>query len=782
MSSSPQATPSMIPAKSSAGESIEAPAGPRQSGIWISLFLLFIYLLSYSGIPHAVDELSALSVTETFYLSGDRHVNQMEWDQSRTPPQNIAGVDGNLYSKKGFGVSLVALPLLSIGKRWPGMGAVQLTFLTGALITALAVYCFYRLTISLAYSQQTALWGAVALGIGTLLWPYARTLFGESLGVLGLSMALAGAVAFRRTSGGRPGYASLVVTGVGLAVLTLAKSANAIVAPFFALYLLYVVLWEGRKNLAVGKVILQGLCVSIPFGIGVLVTVGYNYARFHTLLTFPLESFEAFSTPLALGLFGLLASPGKGLLWYVPLVWLALLGLPKWGNQRRLPDFLLGLASLLAPIVLYALWYDWPGGRAWGPRMIVVTMPAVAMLALPALDGLVECTAARWQRWATALLLGLSVLVQAPGVLVNFELREAFDMQGGVTFEQLLWRVDHSPLVTYWGSVIRGPHDPWWLQPSVLSLALWQWMAILALALFCIVLLWFSAKTDSGPKQNRWLAGLAVALAAFGLVIVLVSADDIRWHERSADHADNLAVISFLNDEAERGDLVLLDLLPGNDLDGRQWLWMNRGPADLRYLGWLRKERFDDGASVRLSAWLKSADRVWLTLQETDEGDSRSTTEQWLDTWGYRGRQAWVGSQRVVEYLAASPDSGWLAQPHSFEEALILNQYRVDQRKTGYAVDLVWDRLPSPDLRFSLQALDDAGQLVAQVDRSPGRLEGFTDRIGLSTESPSYQIVLKVYDAEDGHVLLVQNATGETADYLTLVIGDQGLISETENR
>ncbi len=773
MSSSAPSTSSETGGGQSAPQPVYQPV-EQWSGLWVTLLLLFVYLLSYSGVPHAVDELSALSAAETISISGGWpvnhwHVNQMEWDQSRTPPQNIAGIDGNLYSKKGIGASLIALPLLWVGKHWPGAGAVQLAFLTGALVTALAAYCFYRLTLYLDYAPKTAFWGAIALGLGTLLWPYARTLFGESLGALGLSMALAGAVAFRRGVV-RRGYVPLLVAGIGLAILTLAKSSNAVVAPFFAIYLIYARLWEGRKNLVLGELILQALCVAIPVAIGVAITVGYNYARFRTVWTFPLEPFESFSTPLRLGLAGLLVSPGKGLLWYVPLLWLALLGLPKWTHRRRLPDYLLASASLLAPIVLYALWYDWPGGRAWGPRMIVVTMPAIAMLALPALDGLVEGTASRWARWATGLLLGVSVAVQLPAVLVNFELREAADMQAGVTFEQLLWSVDHSPLITYWQSVIQGPHDVWWLQPFLRSLAIWQWTAILTLGGLIVALLWFSARATTAGRRAGLTAGLVLALALFGLTIVLSSADDPRWHERTADHADNLAIFALLDDTAGPGDLALLDMLPGYDSEGRQWLWMNSGPADLAYLGWLRKPAMDDAASARLGAWLEPYNRIWLTLQETDDGDTGSTTERWLDQWGYRGGQTWIGSQRVVEYVIAASDSPWVSEPNSFDGALTLDAYRVAQGETAgsYAVDLDWAQAAPPDLRFSLQALDAAGQLVAQVDRAPGGLDDFTDRVGLSTASPVEQIILKVYGADDSHVLPVLTGDGHVSDYLIL--------------
>ena len=63
------------------------------------------------------------------------------------------------------------------------------------------------------------------------------------------------------------------------------------------------------------------------------------------------------------------------------------------------------LAATLIVITLlfYAKWYDWTGGRAWGPRLLVMTTPALLLLCLPALDRLRQSQgAARWWIGAAA--------------------------------------------------------------------------------------------------------------------------------------------------------------------------------------------------------------------------------------------------------------------------------------------------------------------------------------------------------------------------------------------
>jgi hypothetical protein len=758
---------------------------------WLSLGMLLAYLCTYADVPHAVDELSALSAADSWLAGQGWQVNQMEWDQARTPPQNAVGVDGNLYSKKGIGISLAVLPFLSLAKWWGTVGAVQLALLLTPLLTACLIFAFFNLVLALGYSTKTAWIASVALGLGTLAWPYSRTLFSEPLAMLGLGLSIYGMVVYRRSSPPRASLLRLVGAGCGFALFVLAKPSNAVLLPGFVLYLGYVVWIEQRSRLSAFSRIWALLSFSLPVLLGGVGVIAYNYLRFRTLFNFPLESFEQFSTPLAVGLTGLLISPGKGLFWYVPLVWLAWPSVYWWRQAQRAPDFLLAVWSVLSSLILYAGWYDWPGGRAWGPRMIALTMPALVMLTLPAIEAWGSQQASHWQKRLLFGLLGGSLLMQTPGVLVNFEQQEGLDMQAGRSFEQLLWHVADTPLLTYWSKIGGRSSDPIWLQPYFWSAG---WWPLLGLAL-CAGIIWsvpysgwlglnWAEPLRSKPRLLLLLMALLMGGLATGLVIA--AGGDPRWHERSAALNDNQALAKLLQTNAGANDRLLLDLLPQNDVQGRVWFWLNqtRRPS---FIGWLRKSPITSAADRQLGSWLAGYERVWLSLQDTNEGAVGSTTERWLDAWGFRGRHWWVGSQQLVEYLPPSPTLTEVTGPFVFGSQLTLLRYRdaSDQNGQLRRIELVWVAQAPPDLRFSLQALDPQGQLSAQIDRSPGQLvqpEGYVDRVGLAIPEPDGTLILKVYQATSGQLLLVQQPDGTTAEFLRILsINESGDYAPSAN-
>jgi len=747
----------------------------NQTAAWISLLLLFVYLLSYSGVYHAVDEMSALAVTESL-LTRQWSVNQMEWDQSRTPPQNEVGVDGKLYSKKGLGVSLAALPLFAVGKQWAAVGAVQMALLLNPLLTALLAFVFFHLATALGYDERTATIGTLSLGLGTLLWPFARTIFSESLAALGLCLALFGVVGMRSALVDKRGLLLAFSAGSGAAILLLARTANAVVLPVVGLYLGYLFLLDWRKNGRISRLLPPAIAFGLPIALSLLAVVLYNYLRFHTLLTFPLAPFERFSNPLGVGLAGLLLSPGKGLVWYVPLVWLSVPALRYWIKTQQLAEALLAIGVVVATLLLYAQWYDWPGGRAWGPRMLVMTMPALVMFCLPLLSAWGRVSAPRWQRGLLILVLSLSVLVQCLGVLVNFERQEGLDMQSGLTFDQLLWDVAHAPLLTYWTKIASASADPLWLQPFFWRNPGWLLAGLLSIGGILLALLRFAWPSTGATRLSRWTLPVAgLLLTAFALGLVVAAQADPRWHERSADPRDNLAVVEFLAQNGNPADLVLLDLLPENDLAGRTSFWMNWARRPAHTIGWLRKPVMSPAAVQQLAGWIKPYSRVWLALQATDENVPGSTTEHWLDQRAYRGRQTWIGSQRVVEYLLplAAADVKVTSGSLLFGADLAVT-YTVQpgQAAGQQLVRLAWARQPSPTLRVSIQALDRDGRLVTQVDRAPGQLtnseHAFLDQVGIQFAEPIYTLIIKMYQAEGGAVVPVQATDALSAEYAVL--------------
>lgn len=167
----------------------------------------------------------------------------------------------------------------------------------------------------------------------------------------------------------------------------------------------------------------------------------------------------------------------------------------------------------------------------------------------------------------------------------------------------------------------------------------------------------------------------ALGCYSFALLTVRATAGDPRWTERTANPADNRAVVDFLTAAAAPGDVVLLDMTTATNGRGRQSFWINHGVSSVPTIAWVRHSpalALDE----QLGRWLQPYSRIWLVMQETVENAPDSTTEQWLDQYAYRGRQQWIGSQRLVEYLTASQLAPLAAvtSPNAFSNAAVLQK------------------------------------------------------------------------------------------------------------
>ena len=755
-----------------------ARARDRWVAFWLALLLGVVYLLTYSGMHHSVDEMSVISAAETLLAGGGWHINQMEWEQSWRPSQAAVGLDGNLYLfKRGLAVTALIMPWLAVGKRVAAVDAVQVALLVGPLVTALTGAVLYRAARRLAFGVGTSVLAVLVWGLGTLAWPYARTLFTEPTAALGLSLALYGAFTFRRASG-RAAARALILAGSGLALLALAKQANAVVGLPLVAYLGYIVLRERRRELTLARLVGWLLAFGAPLAVALAVILAYNHTFFGTLLMPPFDRSEGFTTPILQGLAGLLLSPGKGVLWYAPLAWLALISAFRWRDAGRLPDFLLAFGMVLAVLLLYSAWADWAGGRSWGPRFLTTVMPALALMALPALDGLVARSWPRPARIVVWIVLALSVVAQLPGVLVSFSAQEALDVKAGVSLSQLRWTWAHAPLVSYWQAIGSPTTDPLLGQRTLWGQRPTGMIPLLALGLlgFALAIIGLCRAIAGRRTAALAVAGVAVVLA-LGVGLPVVAAHDPRWEEASADPAENRSLLTFIKANASASDLVLLDLIPYYDITGRTWLWMNRTAVSPQYIGWLRRERMQPADEERLQRWLQPYGRTWLSLEGTAPGAAESTTEAWLDRHAYRGREEWIGTQRVVEYLRAPETGGETIVPAEahFGDGPVLQGYSARQgQSSGQAVvRLLWEAPGRETMRFSLQALDRDGKMLAGIDRRPGGLQvddGYEDRVGLTVGADAYTLLLRVYDSADGVVLPPTGPSEVQGDHLVLSV------------
>ncbi|HEY3110627.1 MAG TPA: hypothetical protein VGL23_17845, partial [Chloroflexota bacterium] len=453
----------------------------------VGALLLALYLATYAGGPHAVDEIAELGVAASLLERGAFDVDALYWTipaaGSRADAQVAVGPSGDVWSKKGLAPSLLMLPWRYLSERAPVpdmtfaalLAMVPVTAATGALLAALAR--------SLGLSASGAAAAGLLFGLATPAWPYSRLGFGEPAIALTLVAAA--------LAGRRPTPTGALVAGLCAALGAWSKpSAFALALPIG----LYALAAASRGRLSRAAAFALGLAAGLlPLG-------WYNLARFGSPLAtgYALGAGEDFSGSLSLGLAGLLLSPYRGLVWFAPIC-LAALALAPLAARRAPPEVALAVASFATTLLTYAAWWTWWGGYAWGPRFLLpglALLPLTIPLAWPALD--------RPARAAVGGLIALSTLVQLPGALVDFNpferaLRARWP---GFPLEGPLFRADSAQVVAHLLRLRRegaAALDLAWIQagrpdwPLAIALAAALAAAALAVASFATTLLTYAA-------------------------------------------------------------------------------------------------------------------------------------------------------------------------------------------------------------------------------------------------------------------------------------------------
>lgn len=147
------------------------------------------------------------------------------------------------------------------------------------------------------------------------------------------------------------------------------------------------------------------------------------------------QTLAAWSNDPHVGIYGILMSPGFGLLVYAPV--LALAGLALVWMWEDAPELAAAIAAIaIGLVVLYGSFHTWQAGLTWGPRYLVTTVP---LLCLP--------LAAYVQRNAhNAMAMGVLGGLGAYGFLVN-GLAVLFDFNRGW---HNLWSLGASPWHIVW--------------------------------------------------------------------------------------------------------------------------------------------------------------------------------------------------------------------------------------------------------------------------------------------------------------------------------------------
>jgi len=402
----------------------EARVFPRHAAPWIALGAFLLYAATGGGRIAGSDEVTM------FQLARALSTGAVAVPEGAT----LQGKEGRFYSKNAAAQAIAALPLVAFGdaaSRTAGMPPERRELASrfvasffNALVASALLAAFFIAARALGASSGGAFAATLMLGFATPLWVYAKSFMAEPLQALGLLLALSGSA--RSAAGDRRG-AKLAALGVFIAV-----SAKLVMLPLAIL-----ALWPLAGRRSDGTPV-RGRALAVA---ALVAALGghliYNLARFGT----PFETgygrqagASAWSTPIWVGLYGLLLSSGKGVLWFAPAVWLVPRGLRRMRSlaggdrsglaiaARRASAAIVAIGAFA--LLLYSMFEHWAGDGSFGPRYLVPVLP-LALLAVA-----FALTRASRTMKRVAWVLGVAgLIVQLGGVFIYFgaQMREAGD-------------------------------------------------------------------------------------------------------------------------------------------------------------------------------------------------------------------------------------------------------------------------------------------------------------------------------------------------------------------
>jgi hypothetical protein len=435
----------------------------RLVAAWLGLFSLLLYIGTARGTLSFGDDASMLGVTRSIATHASFAVPP-------GTPGASPGIDGRYYSKYGLGQSALAVPFYLVGRfvyersdavlRNANPDANPITYcacLLGIVSGAATVVLLYLTCISLGFGQFASAISTIAFGASTFAWFYARTFMTEPTSTFFLVLAFYALLSSTQDSG----LFWLFVSGFGLGVALLVRLQNSIVLPVFAASLIWMVRASGRN----WKTALRAVTVwAAPILASFAVITEYNYLRFGNpldtgfnaqLAPFKLAQF-IFQTPLYVGLYGLLLSPGKGMLWYAPVLIPALYGWRFLWQRNSGATTVMGTLA-----VTYLLFYApvtwWFGGGCWGPRFMVEILPFLMIGFAALIDhglGLIG-----WS--VVGALSTLSFFIQLPSILVSYVPYIALMKTSPGGLARTLWNPAYSPIIVQTKYLLRHtyPYD-----------------------------------------------------------------------------------------------------------------------------------------------------------------------------------------------------------------------------------------------------------------------------------------------------------------------------------
>jgi hypothetical protein len=391
-----------------------------ETAMWAGMFVIFFaspvpqmndsqysMLTSESIIHNHTPDLSSYSIKN---YDADLPFNEIRGRHA----YQLARVNGRLLYGFPHGTSLLSLPFVALMDvlgvspanaegAYNLAGEVIDQKLLAALLMASLVVVFFRTSMTLLDWRWSAII-AMSAGLGTQLWSTAsRGMWSHTWEIVlcGLVVMLLLSAVIQGSSP-RP-----ILLATLLSWMFFVRPTGAASVICVAVFMLVCFRHEF-------------LSFAMTGAVWFIAFVAYSLRIFGTIVPFYYQPSRAQSDSLALGIYGNLLSPSRGLFIFCPVLIVVLfLVFHQW---RSLKSQSLAVISLIAIglVTLSAASYPiWWGGNCYGPRYLTDAIPWFVLLAILGIDAMPA--ASRTLRAPAiaigALLLFVSVVLNAPGAL-----------------------------------------------------------------------------------------------------------------------------------------------------------------------------------------------------------------------------------------------------------------------------------------------------------------------------------------------------------------------------
>jgi hypothetical protein len=461
---------------------VRAAARLAGGGVFVSTLLVFLV----SPVHHYSDSTGTVLLSESLLyrrsFALERYFAPSEREPHVSPPVPVQmeSIGAHLYSFYPPGSAILSAPLVALVNlsgvsavgpdgRYHRAGDVRVQAILASLLMAVLALVWFataRLMLPVRMSVLVALSGALS----TQVWSTAsRALWSHTWQILLAALAIR---LLLRAELGR-GRLCPMLLGTLMAWMFIVRPTGAVPILAASAY----VLWRHRSSFPIYA--LTGGLWAAAFAGWSLHVYGNPLPTYYRLET---QGASGLAAIAGIGL-GHLLSPSRGLLLYVPGVWIVAYLLLRYRRALRpRPLVGLGLAVVAGYGWVFLRWWCWWGGYSYGPRLLTDLVPWFILLGILGLRARLETgppRAPRAEAAAGLALLALGAVLNGIGATCESALQWSSRPVDVNTRVDRLWSWRHAQFLTVLGWPLPWDYPPYVpgsrLQPALPSAEPYLW-------------------------------------------------------------------------------------------------------------------------------------------------------------------------------------------------------------------------------------------------------------------------------------------------------------------